>query len=89
MTISNAKIDEVLGRFAAEIDKEEEKQDAICLSNDQKFEFRMAFRVIAGEHKNSLPPEKIYELFLTLGLTFQDSDIERLAEVIERVCGIF
>jgi hypothetical protein len=86
MAISNEKIEDVLHRFATETKHDEESLcDGIQLSNDQKFEFRTAFRVVAGENKNSLPLEKIYELFLTLGLTFQDADIEKFV-VVSRLC---
>lgn len=78
---SQAKIEEVIQRFATAYSDDEEEQEQthhpLALSKQMKHEFKMAFRVVAGEDQGALPYEKLYSLFQALGYTFQDSDIDK------------
>lgn len=44
----------------------------------QEYEFKVAFKIIS-ENKDSIPIGSVYDLFLSLGYTFQDKDIEQWA----------
>jgi hypothetical protein len=46
------------------------------LSRAQRSEFILAFEIVAGENVQTVPSDKIYDIFLAMGFTFQDEDIE-------------
>ena len=79
MQISKSKIEEVLNRFANDDGDTENDigKSNLSATKLQKFEFKMAFRVVAGDNCNALSYDKIYQLFLAIGLTLQDGDIDR------------
>ncbi len=47
------------------------------LSHDEKYEFLVAFRVIAGPDRDTIPSSKVYDLMLAMGFTLESSDITR------------
>ena len=78
--LSGPKIEEVLQRFAggdSDDELEEQRKHSLSMSKQQKFEFKMAFRVVAADGEEALPYEKLYSLFQALGYTFQDSEIDK------------
>ena len=46
------------------------------LSQDQKYEFKVAFEVVAGEGVKNMTKEQVFDLMLAMGYTFQPKDIE-------------
>lgn len=72
----------ILKRFETNADEiDEEGQDnPLKLTPGQKADFKAAFRVVAGEGVQSVPEEKVNDVLMAAGYTFQDEHIDEMME---------
>lgn len=79
----SVKISDVLKRFARDEDTDDEeillqdRKTLLPITKAQKYQFKLAYRVVAGENCNSLPADKVYDVYQAMGYTFQEDEIER------------
>ncbi len=75
--------EDVLKRWAKDEESDDEeialqdKKTVLPMTQAQKYEFRMAYRVVAGENCFSIPAEKVYDVYQAMGYTFLQEDIDR------------
>lgn len=60
--------------------EEAEAYGELGLTEIEKFEFSLAFRMVAGEDVETLPPEKLPDVFEALGYNFEEWDLDRFCQ---------
>jgi len=84
------ELSHIIAKFAGELieddddeeqvyDPDEEKKKILGCTQYQDYEFKVAFRVVQ-EVGDAMPAEKVSDLFLTLGYTLQDNDVDEFLE---------